>query len=272
VDRRTRQLRRRRRLAASAAAAMIALAVVLPLTLISGGSSTTIKTITPVSTVPAITTPPTTLTTSTIESTTTPATTTTSVPSTTALPSPTSVATQHLPPIDVAGLPAPVGYTCPSGLVFLAPANQASGQCLPPDFLGSNADSACPAGSFMTMGPVECTNDTGIVAYVPPGPNTCSDPGGPCPSANLPLPRQVSVIPWSKVVLPTGRCPAGYFFGEASGTATCVPYGYLPGGTASAPNGNTACPTGSGLTQKETGTLCVDDTSRNIVAPIRPPT
>jgi len=264
VDGRTRQLRRRRRLlAATATAAIIVLAVVLPLALISGGKTTTIKTITPGSTIPATTISPTTTIapiTTTTGSTTTLATTTTTVPP------------QTLPPINLTGLPVPIGYTCPPGLDFLAPANQASGECLPPNFLGSSTDSACPAGSFMTMGPVECDNDTGIAAYVPPGPNTCSNPGGPCPSADLPLSPQASVIPWSAVVLPTGRCPVGYYFGEASGTATCVPYGYLPGGTASDPNDNTACPPGSALTRKETGTLCVDDTSYNIVAPIRPTT
>jgi hypothetical protein len=258
VDDRTRQLRRRRRILAATATAAIALAVTLPLALIPTGKATTVKTTNPGST-----------TTTTTTTTTIPATTTTGGPTTTVAPATTTVAPQNLPPIKGTGLPVPTGYTCPPGLVFLAP-NPASGVCLSPKFLGSSTDSACPAGSFMTMGPVECDNDTGIMAYVPPGPNTCSNPGGPCPSGDLPLSPQASVIPWSAIVLPSGSCPEGYYFGEASGEATCVPYGYLPGGTASDPNDNTACPAGSGLTQKETGTLCVDDTSYDIVAPIRP--
>jgi hypothetical protein len=67
-----------------------------------------------------------------------------------------------------------------------------------------NNNTACPAGSFMTMGPVECDNETGIVTPVPPGPNTCSTPGGPCPSAKLPLSPRASVLPWSAIKPPTG--------------------------------------------------------------------
>lgn len=263
VDGRTRKLCRRRRfLAATATATIIVLAIVLPFALTSGNNGATIRNMTLGNTVPATTISPTAVDAS-----------TTTIGSATAVPTTTTpVPSQTLPPINVTEMPVPTGYTCPPGLDFLAPANQASGQCLPPDFLGSSTYSACPAGSFMTMGPVECDNETGLVGYVPPGPNTCSNPGGPCPSANLPLSPQASMIPWSRVVLPTGRCPVGYYFGEASGTATCVPYGYLPGGTASDPSANTACPAGSGLTQKETGTLCVSDTSHDVVAPIRPTT
>ncbi len=59
---------------------------------------------------------------------------------------------------------------------------------------------------------------------------------------------------------PTGTCPARYYFGETNGVATCVPYHYLPGGTAAHPNENTACPAGSALkVAKVTGTLCTQD-------------
>jgi hypothetical protein len=113
----------------------------------------------------------------------------------------------------------------------------------------------------MSMGPVECDNDTGIVTPVPPGPNTCSTPGGPCPSSKLPLSSHASVISWSAIQLPTGKCPLGDYFGETNGVPTCVPYDYLPGGTSTNPNNNTACPAGSGLKPaKLTGTLCTQDT------------
>jgi hypothetical protein len=158
----------------------------------------------------------------------------------------------------------------------LAPANQAAGECIPYAYLvggtASNPDNntACPAGSSMTMGPVECSNDTGIVTAVPPGSNTCSTPGGPCPSSNLPLSSQASVLSWSAIEFPTGKCPAGYDFGETNGNATCVPYDYLPGGTSTNPNNNTACPAGSGLKVLElTGTLCTQDVEPyDIVSPV----
>jgi hypothetical protein len=122
----------------------------------------------------------------------------------------------------------------------------------------------------MTMGPVECDNENGIVTPAPPGPNTCSTPGGPCPSSKLPLSPQASILPWSALKFPTGKCPAGYYFGETGGTATCVPYGYLPGGTPANPDNNTACPAGSGLKlAKLTGTLCTQDAEPyDIVAPV----
>ena len=122
----------------------------------------------------------------------------------------------------------------------------------------------------MTMGPVLCDNATGIVTPVPPGPNTCSTPGGPCPSSRLPLSLQASVFSWSAIEFPIGTCPASYYFGETAGTATCVPYNYLPGGTPSNPNNNTACPSGSGLNVlKLTGTLCTQDAEPyDIVAPV----
>jgi hypothetical protein len=122
----------------------------------------------------------------------------------------------------------------------------------------------------MTMGPVECNNQTGIVTPVPPGPNTCSTPGGPCPSSNLPLSSQASVITWSAIEFPTANCPDGYYFGETNGIATCVPYDYLRGGTSASPNNNTACPAGSGLMAvKLTGTLCTQNAEPyDVVAPV----
>jgi hypothetical protein len=181
-----------------------------------------------------------------------------------------------LPPVSFGSLPVPSDYTCPAGLYFLAPANQAVGVCVPYAYLvGGTAsdpdnDTACPAGSLMTMGPVECGNDTGIVTPVPPGPDTCSTPGEPCPSGHLPLSSQASVIPSSALQHPTGKCPGGYYFGETIGVATCVPYDYVPGGTPANPNNNTACPAGSGLTVLQlTGTLCTQDSSpHDIVAPV----
>jgi hypothetical protein len=183
---------------------------------------------------------------------------------------------QALPPLNFQTLPVPSHYTCPAGLYFLSPANQAVGECVPYAYLvgGTASDpdnhTACPAGSFMTMGPVECDNDTGIVTPVPPGQNTCSTPGGPCPSAKLPLSPQASVLPWSARRFPAGKCPAGYYFGETNGVATCVPYAYLPGGTPAHPDDNTACPAGSGLKAAQlTGTLCTQDAQPyDIVAPV----
>jgi hypothetical protein len=183
---------------------------------------------------------------------------------------------QALPPLNPRSLPVPSHYTCPAGLYFLSPANLAAGVCLPRTYLvgGTVSDpdsrTACPAGSFMTMGPVECDNRAGIVTPVAPGPDTCAAPGGPCPSSRLPLSPRVPVIAWSAVVFPAGRCPAGYYFGETSGIATCVRYGYLPGGTAASPDGNTACPAGSALRPaKLTGTLCTQETApHDIVAPV----
>ncbi len=123
----------------------------------------------------------------------------------------------------------------------------------------------------MTMGPVQCGNETGIVTPVPPGPNTCSAPGGSCASSNVPLSSQATVISWAAIDFPTGKCPsAGYYFGETNGVATCVPYSYLPGGTSANPNNDTACPAGSGLkVAKLTGTLCTQDAvPYDIVAPV----
>jgi hypothetical protein len=207
---------------------------------------------------------------------------TTSAPSTatsTAAPATTTISTiaitpkQTLPPLNVQALPVPSHYTCPAGLYFLSPANQAAGDCVPYAYLAGGTASdpdnntACPAGSLMTMGPVECDNETGIVTPVPPGPNTCSAPGAPCPSSKLPLSPEASVLPWSAIQFPAGTCPAGYYFGETAGIATCVPYAYLPGGTPANPNNNTACPAGSGL--KLTGTLCTQDAEPyDIVAPV----
>jgi hypothetical protein len=183
-----------------------------------------------------------------------------------------------LPPVSPGSLPVPSQYACPAGLYFLAPANQTVGVCVPYAYLvGGTAsdpdnDTACPAGSFMSMGPVECVNGTGIVTPVPPGPDTCSTPGRPCPSGKLPLGSQASVIPFSGIELPTGTCPAGYYFGETSGVATCVRYDYLPGGTPASPNNNIACPAGSGLKLAKVGTLCTQDTGPyDIVAPVPAP-
>jgi hypothetical protein len=177
---------------------------------------------------------------------------------------------QALPPLSFNTLPVPSHYTCPAGLYFVSPANQAVGFCVPHAYLGGGSNTACPAGSFMTMGPVLCENSAGIVTWVPPGPDTCSNPGGPCPSAKLPLSSRASVLPWSALTFPAGKCPAGYYFGETSGVATCVPYGYLPGGTPAHPDNNTACPAGSGLkVAKLTGTLCTQDAEPyDIVAPV----
>jgi hypothetical protein len=200
---------------------------------------------------------------------------TSSVPARTTTPT-TTTPKQTLPPLSLETLPAPSGYTCPAGLYSLSPANLAAGECVPYAYLvgGTASDpdnnTACPAGSSMTMGPVECTAQTGIVAPVPPGPNTCSTPGGPCPSSNLPLSSQASVITWSALEFPTANCPGGYYFGETNGNATCVPYGYLPGGTSASPNDNTACPVGSGLVgAKLTGTLCTQEAEPyDIIAPV----
>ncbi len=201
--------------------------------------------------------------------------TTTAPPTTTTTSTTTTTPKQTLPLLNLETLPVPSDYTCSAGLYFLSPANQAAGECVPYAYLDGgtasdpNNNTACPAGSSMTMGPVECNNETGIVTPVPPGPNTCSTPGGPCPSSNFPLSSQASVITWSDIEFPTGKCPAGYYFGETNGIATCVPYDYLPGGTSANPNNNTACPAGSGLkVVKLTGTLCAQDAAPNeIVAP-----
>jgi len=188
----------------------------------------------------------------------------------------TAAPNQTRPPLTLESLPTPSDLTCPAGLYFLSPANLAAGECVPYAYLvgGTASDpsnhTACPAGSFMTMGPVECENEAGIVTPVPPGPDTCSTPGGLCPSSESPLSLQASVISWSAIEFPTGKCPAGYYFGQTNGLATCVPYDYLPGGTPANPNDNTACPAGSGLkAAKLTGTLCTQDAEPyDIVAPV----
>lgn len=203
-------------------------------------------------------------------------TTSTAAPATTTISPIATTPKQTLPPLNFQTLPVPSHYICPAGLYFLSPANQAVGECVPYAYLvgGTASDpdnnTACPAGSFMAMGPVLCDNETGIVTPVPPGPNTCSTPGGPCPSSKLPLSLQASVLSWSAIEFPTGKCPAGYYIGETAGTATCVPYDYLPGGTPANPNNNTACPAGSGLkVAKLTGTLCTQDAEPyDIVAPV----
>jgi hypothetical protein len=192
----------------------------------------------------------------------------------------TTTPVQNLHHLNIGTLPVPTDFACSTGLYALSSANEAAGECIPYGYLvgGTTSDpdnnTACPAGSFMTMGPVECENGTGIVTPVPPGPNTCSNPGGPCPSSNLPLSPVASVLSWSAIEFPTGKCSTGYYFGETNGIATCVPYAYLPGGTSSDPNTNTACPVGSGLkVQKLTGTLCTQDVQPyEIVAPTRPQT
>jgi hypothetical protein len=202
--------------------------------------------------------------------------TSTAAPATPAISPAVATPKQALPPLNPQTLPVPSHYTCPADLYFLFPGNPAVGVCVPYAYLvggtASDPDSstACPAGSFMTMGPVECDNEAGIVTPVPPGPDTCSIPGGPCPSSKLPLPPHASVIAWSAIALPAGKCSAGYNFGETSGTATCVPYDYLPGGTPASPNGNTACPAGSALKPaKLTGTLCTQVAAPyDIVAPV----
>lgn len=189
----------------------------------------------------------------------------------------TTTPKQTLPPLNVRTLPVPTDYSCPPSLYALSPANEAAGDCVPYAYLvGGSAsnpsnNTACPAGSFMTMGPVECSNENGIVAAVSPGPNTCTTPGGPCPSSTLPLSSRASVIPWSVIQFPMGNCSAGYYFGDTNGIATCVPYTYLPGGTSTNPNNDKACPAGSGLkVVKLTGTLCTQDAEPyDIVAPHR---
>jgi len=202
-------------------------------------------------------------------------TTTTTAPATTS----TTAPKQTLPPISIEALPVPSGYTCSSGLYPLASANAATEECVPYAYLVGGTvsepdnDTACPPGSFMTMGPVECEARAGLVAAVPPGPGTCSQPGGPCPSARLPLSPSSSVIPWASISFPTGQCPSAYYFGESNGTATCVPYRYLPGGTSSEPNNDTACSARSALKPiKLTGTLCTQEVAPfDIVAPVPPP-
>jgi len=204
------------------------------------------------------------------------ATTSTAAPATPTTSPAASTPKQALPPLNFQTLPVPSHYACPAGLYFLSPANQAAGFCLPYAYLvgGTASDpdnhTACPAGSFMPMGPVLCENETGIVTPVPPGPHTCSTPGAPCPSSKLPLSPQASVLPWSALKFPTGTCPAGYYFGETNGVATCVPYDYLPGGTPANPDDNTACPAGSRLeAAKLSETLCTQDTQPyDIVAPV----
>jgi hypothetical protein len=196
-------------------------------------------------------------------------------PATTASPA-TTTPKQTSPPLNLETLPVPSDYTCSAGLYLLGPANEAASVCVPYAYLvggtasDPNNNTACPAGSLMTMGPVECDAETGIVTPVPPGPNTCSTPGGPCASSNLPFSSQASTISWSAIGLPTGMCSAGYYFGETNGIATCVPYEYVPGGTSANPNNNTACPAGSGLNVlKLTGTLCTQDAAPyDIVAPV----
>jgi hypothetical protein len=202
--------------------------------------------------------------------------TTTAPPTTAPTGTTTTTPNQALPALSLESLPVPSDYACRAGLSFLSPANEAGGECVPYAYLVAgtasepNSNTACPAGSSMTMGPVECDNENGIVTPVPPGPDTCSTPGGPCPSSNLPLPSRVSVISWSSIAFPTGKCQASYYFGETNGSATCVPYDYLPGGTSANPNRNTTCPAGSGLKAvKLTGTLCAQEAAPNeIVAPL----
>jgi hypothetical protein len=192
-------------------------------------------------------------------------------------PAATAGPARTLPPLGIAELPSPSHYACAAGLYLLSPANQASAECVPYAYLpgGTPAhpdkDTACPAGSSMTMGPAECANAAGLVAAVPPGKDTCSTPGGPCPSATLPTSPTASFLPWASIKFPTGQCAVGYF-GETDGIATCVPYAYLPGGTPTDRNGNTACPSGSALrVAKLTGTLCTDEsTPGTIVAPVPP--
>jgi hypothetical protein len=148
----------------------------------------------------------------------------------------TATPKQTLPPLNLAALPVPSHYTCPAGLYFLSPANQAAGECVPYAYLvgGTASDpdnhTACPAGSSLGMGPAECSNETGIVTPVPSGPDTCSTVV-PCPSSRLPLSADASVIAWSAIRFPTGDCPTGYYFGDTDGVATCVPYNYLRGRT-----------------------------------------
>lgn len=194
---------------------------------------------------------------------------------TTTAPPATTTANQTLPTLSLETMPVPSHYACSIGLYFLSSSNQATGVCVPYAYLpgGTALDpnnfTACPAGSFMTMGPVECSSETGLVTPVFPGPHNCSTPGGPCPSSNMPLPSRVLIISWSRLEYPTGKCSARYYFGEANGIATCVPYDYLPGGSAAYPNKNTTCPAGSGLkVAKLTGTLCTQYVApHQIVAP-----
>lgn len=185
----------------------------------------------------------------------------------------TTTPTRSLPTLSVQTLPVPTQLVCSAGLYFLAPANQATGMCLPYEYLvggtasDPNNNTACLAGSLMSMGPVVCSSDTGIVTPVPPGPDTCSNPGGPCPSSRQPLSSQARVLDWSAVPFPVaGRCPGAYYFGVTNGVATCVPYDYLPGGVPPNPNRKTICPAGSKLIR---GTLCTRETvPYGIAAPI----
>lgn len=65
--------------------------------------------------------------------------------------------------------------------------------------------------------------------------------------------------------LPQPPCPSAY---NTDGFM-CVPYAYMPGGTAQHPNQNTACPPGSHKTMGPV--LCFSDSEPDIVAPIAPP-
>lgn len=48
----------------------------------------------------------------------------------------TNAQEQALPPISLESLPVPADYSCPADLHFLAPANEAAGECLPAAYLG----------------------------------------------------------------------------------------------------------------------------------------
>ncbi len=198
--------------------------------------------------------------------------------------------TRSFPPLSFNALPVPSDYTCAPGSGVLFTGNRrAFHKCIPDAYLFSKTTrTACPAGSYMTMGPVMCIYDPsngpgfGIVAPVPPGPDTCSSVAAPCLSSKLPLSPKASVLPWSDIENATGACPSGYYFGESKVGAACVPYGYLPGGTDAHPSGNTDCPPGSGrITAKPNVALCTRSTTTThsgeepfvayyIVAPIAP--
>jgi hypothetical protein len=88
-------------------------------------------------------------------------------------------------------------------------------------------------------------------------------------------PRQTaSSITFSALPTPTGpsTCPTGYLWYAPANPASalCVPYEYLPGGTATSPNDDTTCPTGAHLTMGPA--LCVSDSAAEIVAPVAPST
>jgi hypothetical protein len=85
--------------------------------------------------------------------------------STAAWVAPVQTGSGALPPIAGDATPPPI---CPSGFVSLAPANPSFAMCVPPAYVPS-ADTVCPVGSHMTMGPALCesADNKELVAPVP---------------------------------------------------------------------------------------------------------